>query len=72
MTSEPTFLEVPCLEHVEGVLSREGGRDAAASHIVLFHSKIYTHPACVKDEGGRRKLLHYLVADKMDVEVAEW
>lgn len=51
----------------------QAGREGCSSlsHRAVSLCKKYIHSACVKDEGVRRKLLHYLAADKMDVEVAE-
>jgi len=54
-----------------GVLHREGARDGAVSHVnAISLCMKYFYSACVKDEGARIKLLHYLAVDKMDEKVA--
>lgn len=67
------FWKCLALGHLEGC-TEQGGRDGAVSHVnAISLCMKYFYSACVKDKGARRKLLHYLVVDKMDekVEVAE-
>jgi len=61
------FLKHLAPGHSESYTEQQGGSDAGVSHVNTrkCHCMKYFYTEFVKDEGVRRKLLHYLIADKV-------